>query len=321
MKFDIVVGNPPYGSRNKGSSAFLHLQIMKTVLDFCTDKLCFIMPSKPIIKQLDDKWYDVFKTSVCTNIVTVDKKMFPGTTMDNTAIYYCDRNASPDDYDKQLDVDEKIYNAVSDEGKLFIDKMNKVDELKIFKTYKLTDKYDKEKSDKQINKWCSDLIDGKYYLNVSRSGIKPGDGIQIWFSDVLEKENVKTKEEECEFMKSHNERKNIILCPTKEYGEHLKNLMINGYVLRYGLWLTQTKQDIHQEQFKYVPDIDYTSIDTDEKLLATCGFTSDEIENMMKYLKDFDFTRNRNDVVRGTEETPEDSSSSGSVSSKTVLDN
>ena len=122
-------------------------------------------------------------------------------------------------------------------------------------------------------------------------------------------------------MKSHNERKNIILCPTKEYGEHLKNLMINGYVLRYGLWLTQTKQDIHQEQFKYVPDIDYTTIDTDEKLLAACEFTSDEIEKIMKYLKNFKFTRNRNDVVRGTEEDPEDSSPSGSVSSKTVLDN
>ena len=53
MKFDICVGNPPYGVRKKGSSAFLHLQIMKTVLDFCTDKLCFIMPSKPIIQQLD----------------------------------------------------------------------------------------------------------------------------------------------------------------------------------------------------------------------------------------------------------------------------
>ena len=39
----------------------------------------------------------------------------------------------------------------------------------------------------------------------------------------------------------------------------------------------------------------------------------------MKYLKDFDFTRNRNDVVRGTEVDP-DSSPSGSVSSKTVLE-
>ena len=33
-------------------------------------------------------------------------------------------------------------------------------------------------------------------------------------------------------------------------------------------------------------------------------FSDDEIKVVMKYLNDFDFTRNRNDVVRGTEEEP-----------------
>ena len=33
----------------------------------------------------------MFKEAVCTDIQTVSKKMFPNTTMDNTAIYYCDR--------------------------------------------------------------------------------------------------------------------------------------------------------------------------------------------------------------------------------------
>ena len=31
---------------------------------------------------------------------------------------------------------------------------------------------------------------------------------------------------------------------------------------------------------------------SDEKLLSNCGFTEDEIEKVMKYLKDFDFTQN-----------------------------
>lgn len=300
--WDIVVGNPPFGVRSRRSSATLHLKIMKNSLSKCRDFLCFIMPSKPIIKQLEDPWYSMLVNAVCTNITVVSKNMFPNTNMDATAIYYCDRTIPEDEieekYCKDLDVDDKIYNALPDEGKLFIDKLSKVNELKIFKTYKLTDKHDKEKSDKQISKWCDDLIDGKYYLNISRSGIKPGDGIQIWFSDVLEKENVKTKDEEKEFILTHRKTKNIIICPTKEYGENLKNLMINGKVLRYSLWLTQVKQDILQEQFKYVPDINYTTIETDEKLLSECGFTSDEIEKVMNYLKDFDFTQNRNDMVR-----------------------
>ena len=81
-------------------------------------------------------------------------------------------------------------------------------------------------------------------------------------------------------------------------------MMISGYVLRYGLWLTQINKHIYQEQYKYVPDKDYTTIDTDEKLLSKCGFSDDEIKVVMKYLKDFDFTRNRNDVVRGIKEEP-----------------
>ena len=96
--------------------------------------------------------------------------------------------------------------------------------------------------------------------------------------------------------------------------------MLNGFSLKYGLWLTQTNQNIVQAQFRYVPDIDYTNIDTDEKLLSVCGVPDDDIDQMMTYLKNFNFERNRNDVIRGTEEEP-DSSPSGLESSKTVLDN
>ena len=75
MKFDICVGNPPYGGKKKGSSDFLHYMIMRTVLDFCTDKLCFIMPSKPIVRQLKEPWYSMFKNAVCTDIAVVNKSM------------------------------------------------------------------------------------------------------------------------------------------------------------------------------------------------------------------------------------------------------
>ena len=86
--------------------------------------------------------------------------------------------------------------------------------------------------------------------------------------------------------------------------------MLNGFVLRYSLWLKQGDRHIYQPQFRYVPDIDYTNIDTDEKLLSECGFTSDEIEKVMNYLKDFDFTQSRNDFVRGTEVKSEESEES-----------
>ena len=96
MKFEVIVGNPPYGVRQNGSSNLLHYMIMIISLDFCTD------------------------------IEVVNKETFPNTNMDKTAIYYCDRNAVKNDYDKKLDVDNAIYNAIDDEAhKLFIDGMNR----------------------------------------------------------------------------------------------------------------------------------------------------------------------------------------------------
>lgn len=293
MIYDIVVGNPPYGVRKKGSTADLHYKIFKTSLDVCSDKLSFIMPSKPITQQLEDKWYNVFKKAVCTNIETVGKEMFPNTTQDNTAIFYCDRKANPEDYCKKLDVDDRIYDAISDEGRLFIDKMSK------FNPKTISFYYGSRKTiDEEIERVTETLKDDKYYLNVNRAGIKPGEGVSQWISSVLEKTGILTKDEEIDFCKEHTKKKVLLECPNKEYGENLKSLMINGFVLRYSLWLTQTNQAIYQAQYKYVPDIDYTIIDTDEKLLSECGFTSDEIEKVMNYLKDFDFTQNRNVMVR-----------------------
>ena len=74
--------------------------------------------------------------------------------------------------------------------------------------------------------------------------------------------------------------------------------MLNELVLKYSLWVVQDNQAIYQAEFKYVPDLDYTNIHTDEELLSICGFTPEEISQVMDYLKNFDFSKNRNDVVR-----------------------
>ena len=317
MKFDIAVGNPPYGVKKKGSTSTLHLQIMKTVLDLCTDKLCFIMPSKPITQQLDKEgiWYKMFKNAVCIDIKIVKKGTFQNTKMDDTAIYYCDRKANPEDYCKKLDVDDRIYDAISDEGRLFIDKMSK------FNPKTISFYYGSRKTiDEEIERVTEVLKDDKYYLNVNRAGIKPGEGISQWISSVLEKTGILTKDEEIDFCKEHTKKKVLLECPNKEYGENLKSLMINGLVLRYSLWLTQIDQAIYQAQYKYVPDIDYTEIDTDEKLLSKCGFTELEVEKVMTYLKDFDFTQNRNNIVRDFELKPDSSPSSSESTPKSYLE-
>lgn len=60
----------------------------------------------------------------------------------------------------------------------------------------------------------------------------------------------------------------------------------------------QSGRFILDKQFKYVPDLDYDKIDTDECVLKVCGFTQEETEMVMDYLRDFDFSENRNDLIR-----------------------
>ena len=296
MKFDVIVGNPPFGVAQKGSSPNLHLKIMNSIIKFCTNKLVFIMPSKPIVVQLQEPWFSIFKNAVCNKIEVVGKDVFRATDMDNTAIYYCNRNDDPKNYCKKLDVDKVIYNMIdSDAHRLFIDKMSRMSELKIYFIFGSRTYYEDN-----LNNFIVKSNINKFYLNVNRVSTEPGKGETQWFSNILKEVGVLTKDEEIEFCKEHTKRKNIIECPTKEYGENLKNLMLNGLVLKYSLWVVQDNQAVYQEEFKYVPNIDYSKINTDEELLSVCGFTPEEISQVMDYLKNFDFSKNRNDVIRTT---------------------
>lgn len=293
MTFDVIVGNPPFGVAQKGSSPNLHLKIMNTIIKFCTKKLVFIMPSKPIVVQLQEPWFSMFKNAVCNKIEVVGKDVFKGTDMDNTAIYYCDKNDDPKNYCKKLDVDNAIYNAIdSDAHRLFIDKMGRMKQMTIYFIFGSKTYYENN-----LNNFIEKSNIKKFYLNVNRATRKPGGETQ-WLSDTLEHINILSRDDEIEFCKKHTKRKNIIECPTKEYGENLKNLMLNGLVLRYSLWLKLTHQEIFNEQFEYVPDVDYKDIKTDEELLSACGFTPEEISQVMDYLENFDFSKNRNDVIR-----------------------
>ena len=263
------------------------------------------MPSKPITQQLDKDgvWYKMFKNAVCTSVDVVDKSVFPTTNMDNTAIYYCDRHANPDvDFCTKFNVNNNSYEIMNTYEKLFVDCMNRFynsfDDGKKH-NIKILIGWDRRSANKYVKKINSD----KYYLNVNRAGNPPG-GDQIWMSGTLKSMGVLNAEEEINDLKERTAEVNVIECPNKQYGENLKELIINGKVLRYGLWLTRVDRHIYPAQFKYVPNINYdklvgeTARDLDKSLLLACGFTNDDAEKVLDYLNDFDFTQSRNDMVR-----------------------
>lgn len=281
MDFNIIVGNPPYGVR----TANTHLKVMRSMIGHCTDRMVLIMPSKPVVQQLDSEWYDVFTCAVCTKIDIVAKDVFAGTDMENTAIYNIDRRADKDEYCRALDVDENLYNSLSDECRMIIDRLGAMRCLKIYA-------HVHGGTDKEIQAAKRSIRDEGYYLNISRANGSFG---ALWFSDRLKALPVMSKDEEIANM--GGKVLNVIHCPTAAYAENLKKLL-NGPVLRFGLWVTQSNRFILDEQLKYVPDLDFAQIDSDEELLSACGFTDVEITQVIDYLKDFDFSKNRNDLLK-----------------------
>lgn len=171
MKFDIVVGNPPYGSDSKGYNRHLHFDIFRNAVMSCSGRMCFIMPSKPIIQQLDEKTLSLFRNAVCTRIETVDTDVFRDTTMDNTAIYYCDRAAAAEDYDRRLDVDDNILDVIEDEGhRIFLSHMRKMKQLSIFRACKMYGRnVTREWFDNEIRNVYESMSDDRFYLFTNRA--------------------------------------------------------------------------------------------------------------------------------------------------------
>ena len=285
--FDVVVGNPPFGVDKKEGSRFLHYRIMKNSLSLCRQFLCFIMPSKPIIRQLTGEWYDMFRNAVCTKVDVVCEDVFPGTKMDKTAIYYCDRKADQKNLCKKFDVDRRIYEMIDDEGhRLFIDKMSKIDYIvPVFS-------FDERKPDYYKDK----LNDGKFYICVNVAA--GGGSFPLWITNSFYDLGIRDVKGMIELLTPDQKRKNVIECPSYEYAFNLREMFKTSLVFKYGLWLTKERQNITIFQFKYIPSLDYSKIDNDLDLLLACGFTREEVDTVLTYLSTFDFTQNRNDMVR-----------------------
>ena len=284
--WDIVVGNPPFGVDKKGSSRFLHYRIMKNSLSLCREFLCFIMPSKPIIRQLTGEWYDMFRNAVCTKVDVVCEYVFPGTKMDKTAIYYCDRKARKDQYDHKLDVSDRMYRMIDEEGhRLFLDKMSNMEHIvPVFS-------FDERKPD-----YKDKLNDGKFYICVNVAA--GGGSFPLWITNSFYDLGIRDVKGMIELLTPDQKRKNVIECPSYEYAFNLREMFKTSLVFKYGLWLTKERQNITIFQFKYIPSLDYSKIDNDLDLLLACGFTREEADTVLTYLSTFDFTRNRNDMVR-----------------------
>ena len=320
MKFDVVVGNPPYGMDKKGSSRFLHYMIMKTALDFCEDingKLCFIMPSKPILKQMDDPWYSIFTNAVCTKIDVQDKSIFKSTKMEDPAIFYCERGVSPDKHCKKLDVNERFNNDLMTETEKKYAKYFDTGDTMFKNTLRYRPKSDAPKGFDVYFETVKAWMTKKYFININNaSGTFKGDKYNpgSWVSPVCDRIGVATYDDELNFLLENDSRKMILQFNDYNAAKNLFELLHHP-IMRFGLWLQQYSQDMQVYCYKYFPDIDYSEIDTDEKLLNVLGCKdSTERKEILDYVNTFNFNEKRNDRLLKSETDPDSSPSSSEPS-------
>ena len=105
MKFDVIVGNPPYG-QDKIGRRLLHFNIMKSTTCVFGDKLCFIMPSKCLYDVRMERERTFLKSLGCERIEIVDSEMSQETQMTDQAIYFCKKFSK--DFDKKLNLNNNI---------------------------------------------------------------------------------------------------------------------------------------------------------------------------------------------------------------------
>ena len=316
MKFDICVGNPPYGVKKQGTRN-IHFNIAKTVLNFVADGgvMSFIMPAKCVYDTNMYSEREMLRNSGCENIEVLENTndIFKTNMAVNVGIYKFVKNSK--NYDKKLE--EGYIDSLYDEPtKIYMRIMNTGDTM--FNSFNTTLR-NKERTESALNDFLNSM-NKEYYFNINfANGSKNGKWINNSTIYSIEKEKQSLIDDKsCRRIFGFNEDE-------RTYAENLRNSMMRP-LLKFGLWLQQDDQSMNSKVYKYFPKIEWEKAFTDEDILKQVGAKEDEINIILDYVNNFDFSQIRNDrflkndVVGNTEVEP-DSSPSGSVSSKTVLDN
>lgn len=280
MKFDVVVGNPPY--RGFKDSLDIHFYILKNILPYSTDKLCFIMPSKPIYVQLPYKYYKMFRDGVCVSVYCCDKSVFKNTNMENTAIFYFNRKSPKSDFCYKFNVNEVFYSLLPPVIRLLVEKMKEMPKLNNYC-------YQPRRS-----KNYNFFDENQYYINLYKA---TGAQVCKWISPT--KETPLNYIQEIEFIKNSNKSYtyNIIKVPNKHYGENLVKLLKSNLFI-FLLWFQRYYIDILSIYISLLPNLNYNIIDNEKDVLLNCQISEEDADEILKFTNNFNFSLSRNDVIR-----------------------
>lgn len=299
MRFDYIVGNPPFATQAKGGPLYLRC-VDKTYESF-NKKMIVIMPLAFIDRMTSSyiRYRDKFKTRL-KYVKELDSKKFEGTFMDNCGIY----EFVDDKKDFSLSIED-----INDHIKK-IDDLSKVSrfteyEEKFVKLLKVDDKNDinshifYSKTDEEFDSIYKLKRYHKNFIVTANAahGARNAEFFSTKLGKIFSYDNIEEFKEDC---KSRNGKVcNIMLFDTFEGAKNCIDAMRRP-LLRFCLYRVQEDQNMKKKCYQYVPNIDWSDdkTKTDEGILEMCGCDKYKIDEYVRYCEEYVMKRDEERIAR-----------------------
>ena len=288
MKFDCIIMNPPYGSKKDGTSNYFHYDITNNAIAHLapTGKLVSLMPNTLVTAITENNSIRRLKESfdkTCISIEHVDSKIFEDTNMKPLAIYYFEANKKNDRI-----IHICVCDKTDDVKSLFnFNFMHSSNDVKILNKCKVGDftSHIKVYEGQDIDKFISNnkVKKFKYFVITSRAN---GGMNARWQSLKLRNYGIVEYSNLKDLLKADRASKMFVGFDTLMQAKNFYNLLVTDY-FRYELVKMQNDQNMKGPVYRFIPDIDYSNIDTKEKFYKLFNITPAEQkvieETMEKY--------------------------------------
>lgn len=283
-KFDVIIGNPPYGQHGMGSLD-LHYEIAESLFGTYNNKMIFVMPGRVCFSTSEkfDAWKKKFNNlselENCGNpfgefaVVGVDIFTFENHNVDKVnvrgKVYKSLLEITPfSDYENQFMC--KLFNA----------KPN-------YNAYRPLGS-DKNENAEQFNNNYFNRFNNNSILTISciANGSKVGQG---YFLSSTDTKYIFNKDELKQYLFEHNNFCKVISEFSSETGAKNYINALQRPLMRFGLAKMQDDQNMTARCYQYIPDIDWSDskTQTDEGILEMVGCSKENSKEFAKYVKDY----------------------------------
>ncbi|MDY4144779.1 MAG: hypothetical protein SOY54_00955 [Bacilli bacterium] len=305
MKFDYIVGNPPFGSVGGDT---LHLKCLDMVYDKFIKKMLIIMPWGFVTKDTRSfKKYQIKFAPKLQHVKEIAGNNFEGTCMPSAAIYEFTNEETETTILEDLSgnkteksdltnislftpYEEEIIKYLENQGSQLTINTGNVDKRK----KELVGMSDNECYNYLLNKLINNCLALKENLaNLYNSGIicsraNGGMNGKYFSSQSGQIYNTYNDFEKYFIDKFTSIGYAVILHKSNKAAENCKIALQNS-LLRFILYKTQIDQNIYITHYKYVPAINWEDprCTTDEGLLEMCGCPKDKAKEYAEYVKNY----------------------------------